>query len=283
MRRFVRTLTAVILFASLAGPAPADEVGYERSPEWKAFLAAHESYRAFLSEHGRMGLEQETYRELEGRLQGVKEKIRGLSALVERDLLDEGAVRLLELTYEGPALAQTMAPQTDEQRRQLAGYFQGTAYSEVEECLPHLEAHVERGVYVEWLDRHLFLRLRREVESLRGVGAADLSYWSDTRHRDFATVEDVVRRAYGALNEGVWRLRAREIRVDPDLAARIRQLVSTLGDPSYETRSRAQEELASLGVAALPALLDAAGDPDPEVRERAGQLLARFHPSPAED
>ncbi len=57
------------------------------------------------------------------------------------------------------------------------------------------------------------------------------------------------------------------------LAAEIEGLVGQLGDRSFERRERAQERLAELGEAALPALLARLTDPDPEIARRVIELL----------
>jgi len=64
---------------------------------------------------------------------------------------------------------------------------------------------------------------------------------------------------------------AAELKTD---AARIRELVKALGADDFQTRERAQEQLAKIGPPAIPALEKALAETsDPEVKFRAGQLL----------
>jgi hypothetical protein len=64
--------------------------------------------------------------------------------------------------------------------------------------------------------------------------------------------------------------------------ARIRQLITQLGDEDYKKREAATEELQSLGKAAEPQLKAAADTKDPEVRTRVVQLLQALEPPPAD-
>ncbi len=56
-------------------------------------------------------------------------------------------------------------------------------------------------------------------------------------------------------------------------AGEIETLVAQLGDRSFERRERANERLAELGEATLPALLARLTDPDPEIARRVIELL----------
>jgi hypothetical protein len=62
---------------------------------------------------------------------------------------------------------------------------------------------------------------------------------------------------------------------DPGPTAAQRELVQQLGDPSFFTRERAAEKLASLGVAVKAALMEALKDPDFEIRWQARTILKR--------
>lgn len=72
---------------------------------------------------------------------------------------------------------------------------------------------------------------------------------------------------------GLWSGMART--QEPDI--RIARLIKRLGDNSAANRDAALEELARLGAAARPQLVEAANHPDPEVRLRAKALLERLH------
>jgi hypothetical protein len=63
-----------------------------------------------------------------------------------------------------------------------------------------------------------------------------------------------------------------------------RELVQQLGNRSFHTRDRAEEELASQGLAAEAALIEALEDPDAEIRQRARCILERVRgDAPTED
>jgi len=62
---------------------------------------------------------------------------------------------------------------------------------------------------------------------------------------------------------------------EADSRAALRELVRQLGDPSFYTRERASEALASQGVAAKAVLTEALEDPDLEIRTRARHILRR--------
>ena len=56
-------------------------------------------------------------------------------------------------------------------------------------------------------------------------------------------------------------------------AERIRQLVSQLGDDSYQVREQAQKQLIEIGPPATAAVQEATRSDDPEVKQRAGKIL----------
>ncbi len=58
-------------------------------------------------------------------------------------------------------------------------------------------------------------------------------------------------------------------------ATALGELIQQLGDPSYEARERAEAELASQGLAAEAALLEALKEEDVEIRLRASRILDR--------
>jgi len=62
---------------------------------------------------------------------------------------------------------------------------------------------------------------------------------------------------------------------EPDSTAAQRELVQQLGDPSFFTRERAAEELASQGMTAKTVLMEAMKDPDLEISWRARRILNR--------
>jgi hypothetical protein len=65
--------------------------------------------------------------------------------------------------------------------------------------------------------------------------------------------------------------------VDPRLQDRARTLVQQLGDQSYNTRERAEAQLAELGAVALPVLEDALINKDVEIVFRAERLLLKLN------
>lgn len=60
---------------------------------------------------------------------------------------------------------------------------------------------------------------------------------------------------------------------DPELAGRIRGLIETLGDSSFDVREEAMEGLRELGWVAEPELQGAKEHDDPEVKQRAAKIL----------
>lgn len=71
-----------------------------------------------------------------------------------------------------------------------------------------------------------------------------------------------------------WKLRpAVPVEVEPDVAAKVGDLVKRLGDPQPAARRTAYEELKALGDQAVPVLENHRDHPDPEIRLTIRQLL----------
>jgi HEAT repeat protein len=62
-------------------------------------------------------------------------------------------------------------------------------------------------------------------------------------------------------------------KLDPELAAKIKDLIKQLGSDSFDTRQKASEELKKIGAPAVAELRKAAKNEDPEVRHRAQAVL----------
>lgn len=61
----------------------------------------------------------------------------------------------------------------------------------------------------------------------------------------------------------------------PDFERRVHTLVKALGSSVYRERERAQLELARMGEAAVPVLVEFIGDPNPEIANRVTALIKR--------
>jgi len=62
-------------------------------------------------------------------------------------------------------------------------------------------------------------------------------------------------------------------KVDPELAAKIKDLIKQLGADTFDARQKATEELKKIGAPAVPDLRKATKSDDPEVRHRAQAVL----------
>lgn len=90
--------------------------------------------------------------------------------------------------------------------------------------------------------------------------------------RDLAAIAVIV---CGSLLFHAPTLRAGDVRssIDKDLREDAAELVVQLGDKAFQSRQRAAKELARIGMAAEPALVEALRSQDVEIRTRAAQVL----------
>ncbi len=260
----MRSAIVGLVLLAAAMPAPGEDLGFEESTEWRSFEEAHGRYREFHPAAGWMDTTPEERVEFERRGAAVGEAIRGLAPLVERGLLDEAAIRLIQSAWPRRFGPQFAAQTMEDAAAAAEAYERAEAREAIDEVVDDLERHVATGPYVAWLDRNLFARLREAVRLLEASGEG--------------TSGGAIR-ARAALWDGVFRQRIARV-ATPGEDEHFRKRIEELGSDSFEVRSAAHAALLAAGDGALAALLEASRDRDPEVARRAAEIALALLPEP---